>query len=145
MVVVESDTVLCMTVISPNGRKSVANLAQRMTRNFCSGICATVHQWEVVQVGSVGEDVRLMVRKSVGNSGEPPGVVLSATTAVWMPVSHQRLFDFLRNEQLRRQWDVLSPDGPMQHMVHIAKGQDHGNSISLLRTGVSSQLVIYHT
>lgn len=103
-----------------------------MTRNFCAGVCATLHKWEIVQIGNV-DDATLMMRKSVGNPGEPPGVILSATTTVWMPVAAQRLFDFLRNEQTRSQWDVLSQDGPVQQMIHIAKGQDLGNSISLLR------------
>lgn len=125
------------TVISPSGRKSIARLAQRMTRNFCAGVCATLHKWEIVQIGNV-DDATLMMRKSVGNPGEPPGVILSATTTVWMPVPAQRLFDFLRNEQTRSQWDVLSQDGPVQQMIHIAKGQDLGNSISLLRSAANS-------
>ncbi|KAL3524247.1 hypothetical protein ACH5RR_017081 [Cinchona calisaya] len=124
-------------VISPTGRRSLAKLAQRMTRNFCAGVCSTVHKWEIVQVGNT-DNPRLMMRKSIGSPGEPPGVVLSATTSVWMPVSQQRLFDFLRNEHTRSQWDVLSHDGPMQQMLHIAKGQDLGNSISLLRSSATS-------
>ncbi|XP_027103840.1 homeobox-leucine zipper protein ANTHOCYANINLESS 2 isoform X3 [Coffea arabica] len=124
-------------VISPSGRRSIAKLAQRMTHNFCAGVCATVYKWEVVQVGNADE-AKLVMRKSMGNPGEPPGVVLSATSTVWMPVSEQRLFDFLRNEQTRSQWDVLSHDGAMQQMFHIAKGQDLGNSISLLRSSATS-------
>ncbi|CAK9160978.1 unnamed protein product [Ilex paraguariensis] len=132
-------------VITPSGRRSVAKLAQRMIRNFCAGVCATVHQWEVVQVGNVVDDVRLMIRKSIGNPGEPPGIVLSATMAVWMPVSHQRLFDFLRNEQLRSQWDVLSYDGPMQHMALIAKGLDRGNNISILGASDTAAIPNQHS
>lgn len=124
-------------VISTSGRRSIAKLAHRMTRNFCAGVCATVYNWEVVQIGNADE-AKLVMRKSIGNPGEPPGVVLSATSTVWMPVSVQRLFDFLRNEQTRSQWDVLSHDGPMQQMLHIAKGHDLGNSISLLRSSATS-------
>lgn len=90
------------------------------------------------------DDATLMMRKSVGNPGEPPGVILSATTTVWMPVTAQRLFDFLRNEQTRSQWDVLSQDGPVQQMIHIAKGQDLGNSISLLRAVKHLYWFSYH-
>lgn len=124
--------------ITPNGRRSIAKLAQRMTRNFCAGVCGTVHRWEVVRVENMGEGARLMIRKGVHNPGEPSGVVLSATMSVWMPVQQQKLFDLLQNEQLRSQWDVLSHGGPMQQMVRIAKGQDRGNSISLLRASASS-------
>lgn len=118
-------------------------LAQRMVDNFCSGVCASsVRKWDKLHVGSVGEDVRVMTRKSVDDPGEPPGIVLSAATSVWIPVSRQRLFDFLRNEQFRSEWDILSNGGPMQEMIHIAKGDQRGNCVSLLRSSVSTQTAI---
>lgn len=127
--------------MNPSGRRSMLKLAQRMVDNFCSGVCAsTTRKWDKLHVGSVGEDVRVMTRKSVDDPGEPPGIVLSAATSVWIPVSQQRLFNFLRNEQLRSEWDILSNGGPMQEMIHIAKGQEHGNCVSLLRAAVSNPL-----
>jgi homeobox-leucine zipper protein len=113
-------------------------LAQRMTNNFCAGVCAsTVHKWNKLNAaGNVGEDVRVMTRKSVDDPGEPPGIVLSAATSVWLPASPQKVFNFLRNERLRSEWDILSNGGPMQEMAHIAKGHDHGNCVSLLRASV---------
>ncbi|XP_058087000.1 homeobox-leucine zipper protein ANTHOCYANINLESS 2-like [Magnolia sinica] len=139
------------TAITPSGRRSMLKLAQRMTDNFCAGVCAsTVHKWNKLCAGNVDEDVRVMTRKSVDDPGEPSGVVLSAATSVWLPVSPQRLFDFLRDERLRSEWDILSNGGPMQEMAHIAKGQDHGNCVSLLRASAmnsnqSSMLILQET
>lgn len=117
-------------------------LARRMTENFCAGVSASsAREWSKLDyaAGSVGEDVRVMARKSVNEPGEPPGVVLSAATSVWVPVAPEKLFNFLRNEQLRAEWDILSNGGPMQEMTNIAKGQQgHGNSVSLLRASVST-------
>ncbi|KAJ4905583.1 Homeobox-leucine zipper protein ANTHOCYANINLESS 2 [Raphanus sativus] len=133
--------------ITPGGRKSMLKLAQRMTVNFCSGISApSVHSWSKLTVENVDPDVRVMTRKSVDDSG----IVLSAATSVWLPASPQRLFDFLRNERMRCEWDILSNGGPMQEMAHIAKGQDQGNSVSLLRsnpmnTNQSSMLILQET
>ncbi|WOL00101.1 homeobox-leucine zipper protein ROC5-like [Canna indica] len=125
--------------ITASGRRSMLKLAQRMTDNFCAGVCASsAREWSKLGGGvNIGEDVRVMTRQSVADPGEPPGVVLSAATSVWLPVSPQRLFDFLRDEQLRCQWDILSNGGPMQEMAHIAKGQNTGNAVSLLRASVS--------
>lgn len=126
-------------------------LAQRMTNNFCAGVCASsVHKWSKLDVGSVDEDVRVMTRKSIDDPGEPPGIVLSAATSVWLPVTPERLFDFLRDERMRSEWDILSNGGPMQEMAHIAKGQHHGNSVSLLRASAmnsnqSSMLILQET
>ncbi|KAJ4830177.1 Homeobox-leucine zipper protein ANTHOCYANINLESS 2 [Turnera subulata] len=139
------------TAITASGRRSMLKLAQRMTDNFCAGVCAsTVHKWNKLDAGNVDEDVRVMTRKSVDDPGEPPGIVLSAATSVWLPVSPQRLFDFLRDERLRSEWDILSNGGPMQEMAHIAKGQDHGNCVSLLRASAmnanqSSMLILQET
>ncbi|XP_073288662.1 homeobox-leucine zipper protein ANTHOCYANINLESS 2-like [Primulina huaijiensis] len=139
------------TAITSGGRKSMLKLAQRMTNNFCAGVCAsTLHKWNKLNSGSVDEDVRVMTRKSVDDPGEPPGIVVSAATSVWLPVSPQRLFDFLRDERLRSEWDILSNGGPMQEMAHIAKGQDHGNCVSLLRASAmnsnqSSMLILQET
>ena len=145
--VVEFCECFAAVAITAGGRRSMLKLAQRMTANFCAGVCAsTVHKWNKLNAGSVDEDVRVMTRKSVDDPGEPPGIVLSAATSVWLPLSPQRLFDFLRDERLRSEWDILSNGGPMQEMAHIAKGQDHGNCVSLLRASVlflSLSLYIY--
>lgn len=139
------------TAINPSGRKSMLKLAQRMTDNFCAGVCAsTVYKWNKLCASNVDEDVRVMTRQSVDDPGEPPGIVLSAATSVWLPVSPQRLFDFLRDEQLRSEWDILSNGGPMQEMAHIPKGPDLGNRVSLLRASAmnanqSSMLILQET
>ncbi|XP_058737287.1 homeobox-leucine zipper protein ANTHOCYANINLESS 2-like [Vicia villosa] len=139
------------SAISAGGRRSMLKLAQRMTNNFCAGVCAsTIHKWNKLNTGNMGENIRVMTRKSVNDPGEPSGVVLSAATSIWLPVSPQRVFNFLRNEELRSEWDILSNGGPMQEMAHIAKGHDHGNSVSLLRASAinsnqSSMLILQET
>lgn len=141
------------TAISQEGKRSMLKLARRMTENFCAGVSASsAREWSKLDgaTGSIGEDVRVMARKSVSEPGEPPGVVLSAATSVWVPVAPEKLFDFLRDEQLRAEWDILSNGGPMQEMARIAKGHQNGNSVSLLRASAvsanqSSMLILQET
>ncbi|KAJ7529433.1 hypothetical protein O6H91_15G050200 [Diphasiastrum complanatum] len=116
-----------------NGRRSMLKLAQRMSNNFCAGVSAsTMHTWTTLS-GTGENDVRVMTRKSENNPGEPYGIVLSAATSLWLPVMPQRVFQFLRDESVRSEWDILSNGGIVQEMAHIAKGQDPGNSVSLLK------------
>lgn len=144
--------------ITPVGRRSMLKLAQRMTDNFCAGVCASAAQkwrrldeWRSGEGGDAAgnggsaaagegeEKVRMMARHSVGAPGDPPGVVLSATTSVRLPAtSPQRVFDYLRDEQRRGEWDILANGEAMQEMDHIAKGQHHGNAVSLLRPNATS-------
>ncbi|KAF8702504.1 hypothetical protein HU200_032884 [Digitaria exilis] len=134
------------------GKRSMLKLAKRMMENFCAGVSASSAEWSKLDglTGSMRKDVRVMARKSVDEPGVPPGVVLSAATSVWVPVTPERLFNFLRNEGLRAEWDILSNGGPMQQVVRIAKGQLDGNSVTLLRadptnTQLNSILILQET
>lgn len=118
---------------SPEGRKSILKLAERMVTSFCAGVSAsTAHTWTTLS-GSGAEDVRVMTRKSIDDPGRPPGIILSAATSLWLPVPPKKVFDFLRDENSRNEWDILSNGGLVQEVDHIANGQDPGNCVSLLR------------
>ncbi|XP_020591591.1 homeobox-leucine zipper protein ROC2-like isoform X2 [Phalaenopsis equestris] len=120
-------------ITTSEGRKSMLKLAERMVISFCGGVSAsTTHQWTTLS-GSGAEDVRVMTRKSLDDPGRPPGIVLNAATSFWLPVAPKRVFDFLRDESSRSEWDILSNGGVVQEMAHIANGREHGNCVSLLR------------
>ncbi|KAL6197961.1 hypothetical protein ACLB2K_027753 [Fragaria x ananassa] len=123
---------LCV-ITSTEGRKSMLKLAQRMVLSFCTGVGAsTAHAWTTLSATG-SDDVRVMTRKSMDDPGRPPGIVLSAATSFWLPVPPKRVFDFLRDENSRSEWDILSNGGLVQEMAHIANGRDPGNCVSLLR------------
>ncbi|MCO5577089.1 hypothetical protein L7F22_030911 [Adiantum nelumboides] len=118
---------------SPEGRRSMLKLAERMTNSFCAGVSAsTAHTWvTLARNGSGADDVRVLIRKSVNDPGRPPGIVLSAATSLWLPLPPSKVFSFLRDE--RTEWDILSNSGIVEEVFHVAKGQDPGNCVSLLR------------
>ncbi|KAK8629463.1 hypothetical protein V6N13_078304 [Hibiscus sabdariffa] len=123
---------LCV-ITSTEGRKSMLKLAERMVTSFCTGVGAsTAHAWTTLSATG-SDDVRVMTRKSMDDPGRPPGIVLSAATSFWIPVPPKRVFDFLRDENSRSEWDILSNGGLVQEMAHIANGRDPGNCVSLLR------------
>lgn len=127
-----------MTGLDPNGKKSMLKLAQRMVDNFCAGVSASsVCKWGRLCAKNVSDDVRIMTRTNMEDPGEPPGILLSVSTSVWLPVSRHTLFNFLRDEQFRQKWDVLSNNDPMQLRLHIAKCQSGANCVSLLSANVS--------
>ncbi|XP_074586628.1 homeobox-leucine zipper protein ROC5-like [Curcuma longa] len=130
---------------------SMLKLAQKMTRAFAAGVCASaVGVWRKVdQDNRIGEgdlpSANVKTRKSLPEEGELPGIVLCASTAVWMPVAPRRLFDFLRDGSCRSQWDVLGDGGQLYNMAHVATGNDDANAVVLLRTGTDQQLIIQET
>ncbi|CAN1265776.1 Homeobox-leucine zipper protein HDG11 [Linum perenne] len=114
------------------GKRSMMKLAQRMVSSFCSSISTSnSHQWTTLSgLNDVG--VRVTLRKST-DPGQPNGVVLSAATTFWLPVSPQNVFNFFKDEKTRSQWDVLSSGNGVQEVAHIANGSHPGNCISVLR------------
>lgn len=123
---------------SPDGKRSMMKLAQRMVNNFCTSIStSSSHRWTTLSgFNEVG--VRVSAHKS-SDPGQPSGVVFSAATTFWLPVSPQNVFSFFKDERTRPQWDVLSNGNAVQEVAHIANGSHPGNCISVLRAFNTSQ------
>jgi homeobox-leucine zipper protein len=87
---------------SPEGKRSMMKLAQRMVTNFCASISASAsHRWTTLSaLNEIG--VRVTVRKST-DPGQPNGVVLSAATTIWLPLPPQTVFNFFKDERKRSQ------------------------------------------
>ncbi|KAG4380677.1 hypothetical protein GLYMA_16G217800v4 [Glycine max] len=125
---------------SPEGKRSMMKLAQRMVTNFCASISSSAgHRWTTLSGSGMNEvGVRVTVHKS-SDPGQPNGVVLSAATTIWLPIPPQTVFNFFKDEKKRPQWDVLSNGNAVQEVAHIANGSHPGNCISVLRAFNSSQ------
>ncbi|KAD4889286.1 hypothetical protein E3N88_21359 [Mikania micrantha] len=118
-------------ICSLAGRKSILKLAQRMTWSFSRALGASsYHTWKKIP-SKTGYDIRVASRKNLNDHGEPLGVILCAVSSIWLPVSHTLLFDFLRDETRRNEWDIMSNGGPVQSIANLAKGQDQGNAVSI--------------
>ncbi|XP_016468230.1 homeobox-leucine zipper protein HDG11-like [Nicotiana tabacum] len=138
MVSGKSSRELGRVIPSPEGKKSMMKLAQRMVSNFCASINpSNGHQWNAIS-GLDEFEIRATLQKSI-DPGQPNGVIISAASTIWLPVPSQHIFNFLRDEMTRPQWDVLSNQNPVQEVAHIANGSHSGNCISVLRAYNTSQ------
>ncbi|XP_057871563.2 homeobox-leucine zipper protein ANTHOCYANINLESS 2 isoform X1 [Cryptomeria japonica] len=125
-----------------DGGRSLLKVAERMRNNFCSIVNhSTLHNGSQV-LGLKDGGVRVATRKRSDDPRKPPAGVLSAAASIWLPVSPERLFDFLRDGRLRNEWDMLSNGGPMHETAYIATGQDPGNNVSLLTASAQSKTLI---
>ncbi|XP_057514951.1 homeobox-leucine zipper protein HDG11-like isoform X1 [Actinidia eriantha] len=123
---------------SPDGKRSMMRLAQRMVNIFCGSInLSNGHQW-TTHSGLNEVEVRSSLHRST-DPGQPSGVVLSAAATIWLPVCPKNVFNFFKDERTRPQWDVLFNGNAVQEVAHIANGPHPGNCISVLRALNSSQ------
>ena len=89
-------------------------LAQRMTLSFCRAVGASsINTWTKI-ASKTGEDVRIASRKNLNDPGEPIGVIITAVSSLWLPLSPNVIFDFLRDDKHR-------------HEVHLYHIRPHVN------------------
>ncbi|KAE8680774.1 Homeobox-leucine zipper protein GLABRA 2 [Hibiscus syriacus] len=124
-------SILVFGIPTSAGRKSILKLGQRMRRSFCHAIGASSYNtWNKVTT-KTGEDITVSSRKNLHNPGEPLGVIVCAVSSIWLPVSLNLLFDFLRDEARRHEWDIMSNGGSVKCIANLAKGQDQGNAVTV--------------
>ncbi|XWS49522.1 hypothetical protein CRYUN_Cryun12cG0010200 [Craigia yunnanensis] len=122
---------------SPEARKNLMRLAQRMIRTLCVNISTSSGQLWTALPDSSDDTVRITTRK-VTEPGQPNGLILCAVSTTWLPYPHYQVFDLLRDERRRAQLEVLSNGNALHEVAHIANGSHPGNCISLLRINVAS-------
>ncbi|KAL2331592.1 hypothetical protein Fmac_019173 [Flemingia macrophylla] len=88
-------------VIPESGRASLIKLADRMMKMFCGNISSSISkQWTQIDGYSGCTDVRVMVKNNEDTMSLSATTVVF-TTSLWLDVSPNRLFDFLRHEDSR--------------------------------------------
>ncbi|KAL5724731.1 hypothetical protein ACHQM5_007954 [Ranunculus cassubicifolius] len=122
---------------SPEAKKNLMQLTQRMIRTFCYNMGASGGQQWTSLSESPEDTVRITTRKNT-MPGQPNGLILCATSTNWLPFPHHQVFDLLRDERRRSQLDVLCNGTSSEEVVHIANGAHPGNCISLFRINTSS-------
>ncbi|KAF7814256.1 homeobox-leucine zipper protein GLABRA 2 [Senna tora] len=115
------------------GRKSILKLGERMTQSFCQAIGgSSLHSWRKLRSDENGENIRISSRNNLNDPGHPLGLILCAVCCVWLPVSPNLLFHFLRDQARRTEWDMTSAGGSVQSIANLAKGKDRGNAVTIL-------------
>ncbi|XP_057730582.1 homeobox-leucine zipper protein ROC2-like [Arachis stenosperma] len=122
-------------IIPQAGRTSFLNLADRLVRTFCGDINASMtNQWmPLISSESDSSDVRVMIRNNIEDPGKPIATTVVFSTCLWLKVSPSRLFNFLRHEDSRNKWDILSRNLTIREFAYMNKGTNPGNRVSLMR------------
>ncbi|KAG5247200.1 homeobox-leucine zipper protein [Salix suchowensis] len=125
-------------VTSPEGRRSVVNLSHRMVKIFFASLEMS-GKLDFPQLSEVNNSgVRVAIRKNT-EQGQLIGMVVSAATSLWLPLSPQNVFSFFKDEKSRSQWDILSNGNTVHEISHISNGTDPGNCISIIRPFIPTE------
>ncbi|PIN06598.1 hypothetical protein CDL12_20846 [Handroanthus impetiginosus] len=117
---------------SPDGRRNLMKLSHRMVMNFCEALSMS-HKSNSSQLLELENNgVLITLRKSDGLV-QPDGVIVTATTSLWLPLAKEDIFNFLKDEKKRVQWDDLFNGNLVNIITHISTGKHSGNFISIIQ------------
>ena len=104
---------LCTVLPSPEARRNLMKLAQRMIRTFCVNISSSSGLMWTALSDSPDDTVRITTRK-ISEPGQPNGLILCAVSTTWLPYPHGHVFDLLRDERRRSQVRSLQQQQALQ-------------------------------
>ncbi|XP_073292759.1 homeobox-leucine zipper protein ROC8-like isoform X2 [Primulina huaijiensis] len=122
----------------PEGRRNLMNLCHRMVKNFCEELSFSDRLDFSHSSASNNSGVRVSLHRSTVQ-GMPNGLILSAATSLWLPLSYETLFDFFKDEKNRAQWDALSNGNISNEIAHISTGTHPGNCVSIIQPYVPEE------
>jgi homeobox-leucine zipper protein len=75
-----------------------------MSDYFWYGICpSSDSDRDILLITDMGNNHLIIMSQEIQDAyGENPNIILGASTSVWMPVSRQQVFDFLRDARIRQ-------------------------------------------
>ncbi|XP_020876074.1 homeobox-leucine zipper protein HDG9 [Arabidopsis lyrata subsp. lyrata] len=126
------------------GKRSVMQLGERMLRNFAWIMKMTDKQDFSQQSETNNSGVRISVRIN-NEAGQPSGLIVCAGSSLSLPLPPIHVYDFLKNLEVRHQWDVLCHGNPATEAARFVTGSDQKNTVTFLQpsiVGDSNKLMI---
>nr|KYP50289.1 Homeobox-leucine zipper protein HDG11 [Cajanus cajan] len=120
-------------VKSLEGRKSIMQLAHRMVKIFCRTLDMEDNTNFPHLTRINNGEVTISVRMNKTVSDVPKGMILSAATSFWLPLSPQSVFDYMIDNKERAKWEPLWYGNPGHELQRISTGSNPRNFISITR------------
>ncbi|KAL9279756.1 Homeobox-leucine zipper protein HDG9 [Arabidopsis thaliana] len=117
------------------GRNSVMHLGERMLRNF-AWMMKMVNKLDFSpQSETNNSGIRIGVRIN-NETGQPPGLIVCAGSSLSLPLPPVQVYDFLKNLEVRHQWDVLCHGNPATEAARFVTGSNPRNTVSFLEPSI---------
>ncbi|XP_047331209.1 homeobox-leucine zipper protein HDG12-like [Impatiens glandulifera] len=116
-------------------RKCIMSITNKMRKRFC-GNMNMVDNLEMVRLND--NEVYLSLCRDQQNVIPSSGLIVNAATSFWLDAPCQVVIDFLKNVNLRAQWDAVCNGGAAEEIVCIRFGDQLDNSISIIKPHIES-------
>ncbi|KAF3518931.1 hypothetical protein DY000_02061411 [Brassica cretica] len=129
---------LLLFVKTINGRRRVMDLGERMLKNF-AWILNMPEKSEFSQqsaTNSSGVNISVRVNKE---AGQPPGLIVCACSSLCLPLAPLQVYNFLKNLEVRHQWDVLCHASPVTEVARFVTGANNKNCVNILQPSSAAE------
>ncbi|KAG2300313.1 hypothetical protein Bca52824_036785 [Brassica carinata] len=120
------------------GRRSVMELGERMLKNF-AWILKMPEKSDFSQqtvTNSSGVRISVRVNKEVG---QPAGLIVCAGLSLCLPLPPLQVYNFLKNLEVRHQWDALCQASPVTEVARFVTGTDNNNCVNILKPSSATE------
>jgi len=83
-------------------------ITRRMVKSYCSSLCMPENTNFPHETMMNNAGIRVNIRVNMNDPGEPKGMILSAATSFWLPISPQHIFDYLMDDRKRAKVQTLN-------------------------------------
>ncbi|KAH0654412.1 hypothetical protein KY289_032090 [Solanum tuberosum] len=115
----------------PKEVKNLMNLSQRMVKSFCE-ILNMTDKLDFPTSSQLNSGDRVSIRKNIEIT-QPQGFIASAATSLWLPLSFETIFNFLKDDNTRCQWDVLCGENNVIEKDKVQTGTSLENNITIIQ------------
>ncbi|KAL3527400.1 hypothetical protein ACH5RR_012056 [Cinchona calisaya] len=117
---------------APEAWRNLTKLSQKMVKTFCE-VLSMPEKLDLPQLSELNnKGFKVSLHKS-DVSSQPNAMIVCVATSIRLPTSFENLFDFIKDENARAQWDVLFNGNSIHKIAHMTLGTHPGNAISLMQ------------
>ncbi|CAN6864502.1 unnamed protein product [Brassica oleracea] len=121
-----------------DGRKRVMDLGERMSKNFAWILKMPEKSGFSQQTATNSSGVRISVRVNE-EVGQPAGLIVCAGLSLCLPLAPLQVYNFLKNLEVRHQWDVLCQASPVTEVARFVTGADNKNCVNILKPSSATE------
>ncbi|KAH0684640.1 hypothetical protein KY290_021184 [Solanum tuberosum] len=115
----------------PEGFENVMQISLRMVKRFCE-ILSMTEKLDFPTSSQFKSEDRVSIRKNEEIT-QQKGFIVTAATSLWLPLSCRNVFNFLKDNKSRGQWDVLAGGNIVTELARIKTGCVRGNNITIIQ------------
>ncbi|KAH0722322.1 hypothetical protein KY290_005003 [Solanum tuberosum] len=118
--------------LKKEGLQNVKQISQRMVKSFCE-ILSMTEKLDFSTSSELNNTYRVSIRENEETT-QSKGFIATAATSLWFPLAFKTVFNFLKDDKTRYQWDVFAKGNNVTELARVLTGTLPGNNITIIQS-----------